>query len=188
MVTHDAPRGGQARLGPTFAESIPVALLDTPLDYILVDHFRQRSLCATLRRLAGAGSVDRPEADMIVDYLRRDLPLHHRDEEEDLFPRLRRRLLPEDELEPALIRLVDEHRRFQPTVDAIMTQLAARSAEAPVALGRAACKSMLAYATGEHRHLAAENGIVLAIARIRLTRGDLAKMSRSMKQRRGLPA
>jgi hypothetical protein len=47
---------------------------------------------------------------------------------------------------------------------------------------------MLAYATGEHRHLAAENGIVLAIARIRLTRGDLAKMSRSMKQRRGLPA
>ena len=45
---------------------------------------------------------------------------------------------------------------------------------------------MQAYASSEGGHLAIENGIVLAIARIRLTRGDLGAMARGMKARRGV--
>ena len=37
------------------------------------------------------------------------------------------------------------------------------------------------------RHLAAENAILLPIARARLTRRDLQKLSQQMRTRRGLP-
>ena len=45
-----------------------------------------------------------------------------------------------------------------------------------------------AYALGELRHLAIENAVVLALARIRLKRPDLKAISRSMKARRGMTA
>jgi hypothetical protein len=47
---------------------------------------------------------------------------------------------------------------------------------------------MKAYAASEHRHLAMENSIVMAIARIRLKSADLAAISQAMKQRRGVQA
>ncbi|PTM42884.1 hemerythrin domain-containing protein [Bosea sp. 124] len=188
MSTDEAPPPGQAGTGKTFAEPVPATLLDAPLEYILVDHFRQRSLCAAMRRFAQQGRVDRAEVDAVVAYLRRDLGLHHRDEEEDLFPLLLRRALPEDDLAGALARLAEDHRQSRVMVEAIIEMLVARPGEDSVKLGRAGRKLLLDYAASEHHHLAAENGIVLAIARIRLTRGDLRTMSRSMRDRRGVPA
>lgn len=186
MTTRETPHLGQTNASATFAEAIPLALLDEPLNYVLVDHSRQRSLCTAMRSFSETGHVDRSVADMVVAYLGRDLGLHHRDEEDDLFALLRRRMLPEDDLGSALAQLVEDHRRSQSMVETIIDALSARPTEGPVGLTRSTRELMLAYAGCEHRHLAAENGIVLAIARIRLTRGDLKAMSRTMKERRGV--
>jgi hypothetical protein len=161
------------------------ALLEEPLEYILADHFRQRSLCAALQRFAAAGFALRAEADAVVGFMEMDLHLHHEDEEKDLFPRLRRRALPEDDLGVALARLSDDHRRGLQMASDIVAALAASPAESRQRLTPQACDLMRAYAASEHRHLAVENAVVLTIARIRLTRGDLKAMSRAMKSRRG---
>jgi len=188
MTTDDAAAAGGEGAGRTFAEPIPAALLEAPLEYILVDHVRQRSLCAAFRRFTRQGYVDRAEADAVVAYRRRDVDLHHRDEEEDLFPSLLRRVPLEDDLGGTLAQLVADHRQSRNMIEAIIRVLAKRAGPGPIRLGSAGRKLMLAYAASEHHHLAAENGIVLAIARVRLTRGDLATMSVTMKVRHGVGA
>lgn len=164
---------------------MPFALLDEPLEYMVVDHFRHRSLCAALKRYAASGKVPRMEADMAIAFLDRDLIWHHEDEDQDLFPLLRQRLMPEDELGVTLARLGDDHRNGQSMVQHIVSALAERPAANPVRLDTSTCDVIRAYVTSEHRHLAIENGIVFAIARIRLRRSDLASLSRAMKARRG---
>ena len=114
--------------------------------------------------------------------------LHHRDEEEDLFPSLLRRAPLEDDLGATLARLVADHRQLRTMIEAIITVLTKRAGPGPIRLGSAARKLLMAYAASEHHHLAAENGIVLAIARVRLTRGDLVTMSATMKDRHGMGA
>jgi hemerythrin-like domain-containing protein len=186
MATGDLGIGSSQPAQEPLVEPIPFTLLDEPLDYIFADHFRQRSILAALRRFAAAGKVNRSEADMVVAYLERDLPLHHDDEDEDLFPALRRRALPEDDLGAVLARLREDHRQAQPMVEMITASLSAHPARDIVRIDSSTREVMLAYAAGEHRHLAIENGIVLAIARIRLTRNDLKAVSRGMKLRRGV--
>jgi hemerythrin-like domain-containing protein len=169
-------------------EAIPFHLLDTPLDYIVADHFRQRSICVALKRFAAAGHAPRRDADMVIAFLDHDLPLHHEDEDQDLFPTVRRRALPEDDLGAVLARLSEDHRLSDVMVHAIVDVLAAMPGHDPVHLDRQTRDIMKAYAASEHRHLAMENGIVMAIARIRLKSADLVAISRAMKQRRGVQA
>jgi hypothetical protein len=59
-------------------------------------------------------------------------------------------------------------------------------AEKAVYLSTSICRLIQAYVVGENRHLAVENGVLLAIARIRLTPKDLKAISRGMKARRGV--
>ncbi len=187
MTSHEAG-GAHAAMpaGPPMVEAIPFSLIDAPLDYILADHFRQRSVCIALQRFAREGRVARSEADMVIAFLDHDLPLHHEDEDQDLFPAVRRRSLPEDDLGMVLARLSEDHRLSDVMVHAIIEVLASTPAANPVKLDRQARDVMLAYAASEHRHLAMENGIVMAIARIRLKPSDLKPISHAMKLRRGV--
>lgn len=167
-------------------EALPFSLIDTPLDYILADHFRKRSICVALRRFAEDGRASRSEADMVTAFLDRELLLHHEDEDHDLFPAVRRRALPEDELGAVLARLSEDHRLSDGMVRTIVGALSATPGAAAVKFDRPAREVMQAYAASEHRHLAMENGIVMAIARIRLKPSDLRAISQAMKQRRGV--
>jgi hypothetical protein len=167
-------------------ETMPHALLEEPLDYIFADHFRHRSVCVALKRFSASGCAPRCEADMVIAFLARDLRLHHADEDEDLFPAVRRRALAEDDLGAVLARLMEDHRQSELMVSAIVTALAARPGKAPVKLDRQAREIMRVYAAAEHRHLALENGIVMSIARIRLKPADLHGISAAMRKRRGL--
>jgi hypothetical protein len=171
---------------PPIVEAIPLSLIDRPLDYILADHYRMRSVCGALRRFAQTGQATRIEADRVSAFLEQDLPLHHDDEDQDLFPAVRRRALPEDDLGSALARLSADHRLADPMVDTIIATLGATGNAAIVTLERPVQELMRAYAASEHRHLAIENGIVMAIARIRLKPADLKAISRGMKHRRGV--
>jgi Hemerythrin HHE cation binding domain len=171
---------------PFVVEAIPFSLIDTPLDYIFADHFRQRSICVALKCFAGNGLVPRSEADMVTAFLDRELPFHHEDEDQDLFPAVLRRALPEDDLGAVLARLSEDHRLSDGMVRAIVTALSATPGADIVKLSRSAREVMQAYAASEHRHLSIENGIVLTIARIRLRASDLKAISNAMKLRRGV--
>lgn len=168
------------------APPLTFALLDDPLAHVQAAHLRQRATCAILRRLAAERVVCRGEADMITAYLTRDLRQHHEDEDLDLYPALRRRALPEDGLGITLAQLGEEHRQGEAMADGIVETLSARPADDRVHIDIAASEAMQAYAARELRHLALENGVVLALARIRLTRSDLKAISRAMKARRGV--
>jgi hemerythrin-like domain-containing protein len=182
---HDPLPRAAPPVDSAFLEPMPFALLDEPLEYVFADHFRQRSLCVALKRFAVERRAPRADADAVIAFLERDLPVHHEDEDEDLFPLLRRRGLPEDGLAVQLARLSDDHRTAEPMVDDIIDALAEDPSLPMVRLSRSACELMKAYVAHEHRHLAIENGIVLAIARVRLTSADLKLLSRGMKARRG---
>ena len=73
-------------------------------------------------------------------------------------------------------------------IEAIVAILPSGRAKGPSGWDPRARKLLMAYATSEHHHLAAENGIVLAIARVRLTRGDLAGHERDHESSTGMGA
>lgn len=160
--------------------------LDQPLEYLFVDHQRHRAACLALRGFADLRLAERVEADQMIAYLSADMPLHHEDEEADLYPALRRRAEPTDELGPVLARLIQDHRNGERMADSVVDALGARPAEDPVHIDVATVELMQAYAALEGRHLAIENAVVLSIARIRLKRSDLRAVSRGMKARRGV--
>jgi hemerythrin-like domain-containing protein len=188
MVNRDPPpKNGEHQRGAYRAplvEQMPPSLLDEPLAYIFADHFRQRTVCSALRRFVLADKVLREDADAVASFLSKDVPLNHADEEEDLFPAVLRRAQAQDNLGGVLARLVEDHRRSVPIVDSIVAVMSSGTAEA-VAVDEAAREAMRLYVSVESSHVAIENGIVLAFARMRLTEADLEGMSRSMKARRG---
>lgn len=165
-------------------EPVPLALLDEPLEYILADQRRGRYVCAMLRKFAQARSASRADADTVVDFLTRDLPLHRADKKTDLFVLLRKRSLPEDDLGIPLAQLSADCRMS--AAESIADTLAALPGSDSVPISKSAAESMLAYAAREQKHLAVEMGIVMAIARIRFTRGDLKALGGAMKHRRGI--
>jgi hemerythrin-like domain-containing protein len=167
-------------------ELIPDTLLDEPLEYMFADHFRERVVLATLQHFAEEASASEADADTIAAYLTRDLVLHHADEEEDLFPFVRLRALPEDELGTLLARLGEDHHRSKAMIRDIIAALMQHPAEKAVRLSASTCRLIRAYVADENHHLAVENGVLLAIARIRLTPKDLKAISRGMKTRRGV--
>lgn len=182
--THDGAHERKPASDTLVIEPIPFALLDDPLEYIAAEHFRARAVCSALSRLAEAGKAFRDEADRVIAYLDCDFPLHHEDEEADLFPLLRQRAAADD-LGITLARLGSDHRKSEALAADIVTVLAQGTRNATLHLAGRTRDLMRAFSASQRRHLALENGVVLAIARIRLTRADLTGMSRRMKARRG---
>lgn len=177
------PTGDTTLLGPP-----PLALLREPLEFFLAEHLRQRCLCAALRRIAADRRADRSLMVAISDVLRIDLPLHHMDEEQDLFPALLRRGRPEDDLGAIIRELGEDHRRFQVVADMIASRLSVLAQDEAPGLDPIFCGTLKLYADEESRHLAIENAIVMVIARKRLKTEDLIHISRNMKARRGAAA
>jgi iron-sulfur cluster repair protein YtfE (RIC family) len=172
---------------PADIEEIPRELLHEPLDWFFAEHYRHRQLCRMIEEVAASPTFNAGPISQIIDFIRYDLALHIIDEEEDLFPLLRRRALPEDEIENVLGRLSAEHR-----TDATQSQVVRERLESALLAQRAPAldpevKSVLLdFARHELRHLALENAVVLPIARLRLTAADLTALSRRLAARRGL--
>ncbi|GFZ90196.1 hypothetical protein GCM10011497_19700 [Elstera cyanobacteriorum] len=134
------------------------------------------------------GEIGRADADPLIACLGYELPQHHDDLDCDLFPLLRRRILPEDALVPVLARLAEDHRRTERQAQAIVDLLAADPASDPIRLTDPARDLFLAQAALTKRLVSLESGIVLAIARVRLTRADLKALACSFRARRGMEA
>lgn len=168
-------------------EPIPRDLMREPLDWLFAEHFRQRQLCREMERLAHEPGFLGDLTAEVVDFLRHDLALHVLDEEEDLFPLLRRRCLPEDDVERVLGVLSADHRTDLDLARVIRTRLeACLDARSPASRDLELKKALVAFAEQERRHVALENAVVLPIARLRLLPSDLETLSRRLAARRGL--
>ncbi len=162
---------------------MPIRAEDDPLDLILAEHARQRVLFGLLDRVATLGTADPDTAARLQTYLTETLPLHWRDEEEDLLPRLRRRAEPEDAIEAALARMLHDHDASAAVAVTLSRAIALMAkGQAPDTETRA---TLRAFADRERRHLIFENAIIIPLARVRLTAADRHSMLRLMAQRRG---
>jgi len=161
------------------------ARLGNPLDLLLQDHLFEREICAKLGRMASADNPDLADLPLMLGFLRFARPLHHEDEEADLFPLLRRRCLPEDEIDRAIARLTGDHDAARPETRrtiAILERIEA-GGRAPDTDER---RALADYAARTERHLTLENAVILPLARSRLTPADLETLRRGMLARRGL--
>ena len=161
------------------------ALIANPLEFISVDHLRERQICVVIDGLATAASFDRHAALVVLRFLNEELNVHMRDEAEDLFPLLARRCPAEDDIGRVITRICTDLNAAAALLPLIRTILA-RSLDTGSDLAAADRKTLIRFAGHVRRHLAAENAILLPIARLRLTRRDLHSLSRHMRSRRGL--
>lgn len=168
-------------------EAPPPSLLRDPLDFLFIEHYRHRQLCRILEYLAAAPRFEPDLTAKTLDFVRFDLALHVIDEEEDLFPLLRRRCEPEDDIEDVLGRLSGEHATDQEQAKAVRAVLeAALNERRPIAEISGAPATLKAFAAHQRSHLALENAIVMPLARRRVTAVDLDAMSKRLAARRGI--
>ena len=167
-------------------EPLAQSLLRHPLDYILADHLRQRVLCVLCDSIAIDASLDVEAVSEVVDYLSNDMVVHVIDEEQDLFPLLRRRADPEDDIESVLGRLSGEHAHDETLAREIITGLRDALASPGDTLSARLILSLKQFAHGQRQHLALENATVMPLAKVRLTGKDLKELSGRMAARRGV--
>lgn len=153
------------------------------LDVLVSEHCEQSALCDALEQIADGlpDHVDREQCARVAHVLRHELPLHHRGEEHGLFPMLRKRALPGDEVEAVLERLSAEHgtdEGFADEIAEVLEKLARREAteQDPNTLGYMLRGFFEAY----RRHIHWENTLLIPLARKRLTRKDLQQLSMQM--------
>ncbi len=160
-------------------------LLGKPLEFIHEDHLRERQICTMLDEIADAKTPSLESAADALSFLDNELPLHLRDEEEDLFPLLRRRCEPEDEIGKMISRLLSDHMHAvedTPPVIAILERLGQGTDE----LTTHERESLKKFARHSRRHLILENAVILPFARLRLMQRDLETLCLGMCQRRGI--
>lgn len=157
-----------------------------PLDALLAEHFRQRAMCDLLDRLA-ANLSDGQAAELartILTYLREQLPLHILDEERDLFELLRDRTLAAEAIEEAFAQLRKEHEEDERVAALVIGGLERLASGDQPEDGAEFAAAARAFAEAQRRHVAYENNRILPLARTRLTRKDLNRLSRRMAARR----
>ena len=167
-------------------DRIPDNLLREPLDYLVADHYRQQRLCDALDLLVL--SPECPAAALtaaaIVEYLVAEFPLHIADEETDLFPRLRARCLPADDVGDLLDGLEQDHAADTSLARGIASYLAdypSRQSGAGIPKFERLAN---AFVLTERRHLAMEADLLVPLARRRLSAEDLEQIGRAMAARR----
>jgi hemerythrin-like domain-containing protein len=146
-----------------------------PLDMIAMCHEAQAEMCDALEHIADGlpDDIDRRLCARLAGWLQFDLALHHHDEEEALFPLLRKRAHPQDRLDMILERLASEHSTDMDLASDIAEELAS------LAQGhRPANPEMLGYMLrgffeAYRRHVHWENALLMPLARQRLTLEDL---------------
>lgn len=156
-----------------------------PIEFLLAEHLNHRRMCHALERLAGESDFDAPQITALLDFIRFDLTLHVIDEEEDVFPLLRRRCLPEDQVDVVLDRLALEHAEdkllSERARDVLNACLIARKPASDIDGG---AEALIAFARHERRHLALENAVIIPLTRRRLVAADLAALGERFLARR----
>ncbi len=158
-----------------------------PLDAIRWEHNRQLKISEWLFQSASDERLEPFEdcVDELLGFLSQDLVLHHKDEEEDLFPTLRKRCKPQDGVDAILAELVRDHATEGFLMRDIVADLHRVVKRQDLETPSRFFVSLRLFAEGQQRHLSWENEVVLPLAKRRLTEIDLETLGRSMLARRG---
>lgn len=165
--------------------SIASRLLRNPLEVIAETHLREREICARIDRIAATGLVEGEDLHQVLAFLGEELPLHLQDEEEDLFPLLKRRCEPEEEIDKVIERLHANHQESLVSTARVIAILEAMETS-ETALVPAERDQLTSFTAHARRHLIVENAIILPIARGSLTTDDLTTLGLRMRRRRSL--
>ena len=159
-----------------------------PLDFIRLDHDRQLALSDWLIEvdMSRPPKPFLPEFELVLRFLKEDMPLHHRDEEDDLYPMLRRRCHPADQVEMILAELSQDHATEGFLRQHIIMDLAVISKGREPESAPRLFDDLRCFAEGQKRHLEWENEVVLPLADRRLTKEDLLRLGRNLALRRGM--
>ena len=158
-----------------------ITYLGNPLDYLADDNIREREICALVAHLATTDTPANDELEMITTYLIEELPLHQQDENEDLYPLMRKRCHQEDRIDHVIDRMLADYCHAQSDLPAVISALQ----KAPP-FSESARSEIQKFSVHALRHVEVENAIILPIARARLEAHDLDQMLQHMLQRRGL--
>jgi len=162
----------------------PVSPSDA-IEFLLAEHLNHRRMCKELQDVALSADFDGLKVASLLDFIRFDLTLHVIDEEEDVFPLLRQRCLPEDEVDGILERLGREHAE-----DKALSERARDILNACLIMRRpphaieGGAEALAAFAHHERRHLALENAVIIPLARRRLSEADIELLGRRFMARR----
>lgn len=177
------PIAGDSALGEALRPPAD-ALLDRPLDHFQADNMRQRAACGMLLRFAEEACGRRADTVELRDYLERDLPLHEADRAEDFYPLLARRARPEDQVVSMLASLGPSGEGAGRVGEGLTRALSKNARSDTVSYDRECRDAMLLYAASARQRIAVENNILMVLARARLSKRDVAGLSRSMRKRR----
>ena len=160
---------------------------DDPLALLRACHEKILTHCDLLKVLvthmieAGPDSEARKTAERISRYFSTSAELHHRDEEQDLFPRLNRQSLKIAELVHVL---KNEHEQLETLWATLSPQLKRLPEEGfSEEFTRAADDFCSLY----RQHIERENMEFLPLAANSLSQQELAEIGESMAERRGVP-
>lgn len=174
-------------LNRTHIAETPDELLSDPIDWFFAEHQRHRQFCDLMQRASMATTYDEALIRWLLDFVVHELALHVLDEEEDLFPLMRARAQPEDDLGKVLGRLQSEHAKDLTVAAVVRHHLeTCLRLRAPIGRNNVRRRALEAFAVQERGHLALENAVVLPIARLRLTERDLLDLSNRLATRRGV--
>lgn len=171
-----------------WTQPLPADEFLRPLDVILLEHNRQLTISEWLLQHVDHQQLEPLEenATALLGFLTEDLLLHHKDEEEDLFPMLRHRCKPEDGIEGILAELNRDHATEGFLVRDIAVDLRKIiEGKKPEATARF-FHSLYIFAEGQQRHVSWENKTVLPLAHKRLTSQNLGDLGWTMAARRGI--
>jgi hemerythrin-like domain-containing protein len=162
----------------------PAPSFDHPLEMLLACHGKLRRFCRLLGALpqhladkgADAGAVD--AAQSVLRYFDSAGPLHHQDEEDELFPLLRQRDLSAAE---RLARLTLEHRHLTADWQTLRPLLQQVAAGAAVSLPR----TLIARFVGVYQqHMALEESWLIPLAAELFSADELRAAGQRMAARR----
>jgi len=174
------------RKPPVKPSSGAAVSVDEPLEFLRANTYQLRQVCLTIEGfVAGEAPADKVIA--ACQYLSVEYPLHLFDVTDDLAPLLQDRCKPSDNIGPVLDELGEVQKVVRPlaakTVKALLGYLEHMSEDEPTKVLQRQARELL---TVLRRLSAIESGIILPLARVRLTDEDLGELARRMRMRRGL--
>ena len=156
---------------------------DDPIGLLRACHKNMQDHCELLAALLDKASLDdeaRDAARKLSRYFSQSAPLHHRDEEEDLFPRINRQSLKTAELVHTL-------KKQHETLDALWNDIAPELKKLPAdGFSDAFKQSAMEFSTLCREHIAMENRELLPLASNSLSQQALAEIGERMAARRGV--
>jgi pyridoxamine 5'-phosphate oxidase len=166
---------------------------DQPIAVLKHCHDRIRKQLATLEKLLphlaahGADEQARQAAAAVIKYFEKAAPLHHEDEEHDLFPMLQVSAQGDDlallgQMGPVIL---DEHRQMDAMWQGLHEQLRA------IADGSAAelrDSDVRRFADTYSAHMEREEGHIAPMAKRIFSSAQMAQLGQAMQQRRGIAA